>query len=324
MVINDRAYGKINIPPGVISDLINSSPVQRLKKINQSGGPVFLEPKRDITRFEHSIGVWYILEKFGAGLEEQVAGLLHDTPHTAFSHVADVVFSNESHNFHEQFEAEIILKSEIPNILNKHKIGIKKIFDKSNFHLLEAELPDLSADRIDYFFRDTRPDQLFPAHLITEFLSNMYIKKDLFVFKERSIASLYAILFLNAGRLLWLDPNSHGSFYLLANILKRALEMKRLELKDFFKTDEEVVALLRNINDSEIKSGLKRLSPSTRFIYSETSVADYTGPNKPRIVDPWVFEKGSIKRVSELIPRLKELFDHYKKTYKILSVAQIL
>lgn len=155
MLIIDRVYGKIKITNPLIIELIKSSPMQRLKGINQSGGPVFLEPNRDITRYEHSIGVWYLLNKYGANLEEQVAGLLHDTPHTAFSHVIDFVFQSEDHTFHEKFMEKVILFSEIPTILKKYNINVGTILDKERFHLLDAELPDLSADRIDYFLRDT-------------------------------------------------------------------------------------------------------------------------------------------------------------------------
>ena len=281
-----------------------------------------MEPSRDITRFEHSIGVWFILKKFGAGLKEQVAGLLHDVPHTAFSHVIDVVFPTEDHTFHEKFTEKVILNSEVPDILKRHKIKVSDILTKENFLLLEADLPDLSADRIDYFLRDSRPDQIFPNSLVEEFLNGLFVKNSVFYFKNRSLASLYAILFLNAGRLLWLDPNSHGSFYLLATALKRAMEIKKITLEDFFGTDDQVFAKLKKIDDEQVKKYVNRLNPSTRFIYVEPSLAEFSGPNKPRIVDPLVETAAGMVRISKIVPRLNEFFDYYKKTYKILHVSE--
>lgn len=321
--IKDRVYGYIDVREPLIIELVSSSVMQRLKGINQAGGPVFIEPKRDITRFEHSVGVWYLLKRYGASLEEQVAGLLHDTPHTAFSHVADFVFQSKDHTFHEKFMEQIIMASEIPAILKKYGIKVKRILDKENFQLLDAELPDLSADRIDYFFRDTRPDKLFPDSLVKQFLDGIFITNSTFYFKDRSLASLYAILFLNAGRLLWLDPNSHGSFFLLAKALRRAIEIGRLKEKDFFKTDKEVFDVLRSIDDSVVKKYVNRLVPGTEFIYTSSSKAEFTGPNKPRVVDPWVEEDGKLVRISSIVPRLKEMFDHFKETYKILSVSEV-
>ena len=69
MIIEDRVYGKISITDKLVLDLIQSSPMQRLRKIKQAGPTSLLEPRRDITRFEHSIGVWYLLKKFGASEE---------------------------------------------------------------------------------------------------------------------------------------------------------------------------------------------------------------------------------------------------------------
>lgn len=322
MVINDRVYGKIRIDNPLITELIVSSPMQRLKKINQSGGPVFLEPSRDVTRFEHSIGVWYLLKRYGASLKEQVAGLLHDTPHTAFSHVIDVVFPTADHTFHEKFTEKIIMSSEIPGILKKHKLKVEDILDKKSFHLLEAELPDLSADRVDYFLRDTRPDQISPNSLVKSFLNGIFVKDSVFYFKDQSLASLYAILFLNAGRILWLDPNSHGSFYLLAAALKRAMKIKKITLDDFFGTDSQLFKKLEKIDDKQVKKYVNRLKPSTRFVYAEESKAEFIGPNKPRVVDPLVETPKGLARISRIVPRLKELFDHYNKTYKVLSVSE--
>ncbi len=323
MRVEDRAYGRITINEPIIIELIKSSLMQRLQGINQSGGPVFLEPQRDITRFEHSIGVWYLLKRFGASLEEQIAGLLHDTPHTAFSHVVDFVFPNDDHIFHERFTERIILSSKVPEILRKRGIKIEKILGKEAYHLLDADLPDLSADRIDYFLRDTRPDKLFPDSLIGQFLDGIFVKDSKFYFKDKSLASLYAILFMNAGRLLWLDPNSHGSFFLLAGAIKRAMETGRLSEDDLFKTDQEVFESLKKINDVEVKKYMERLSPLTRFLYASKPDSEFFGPNKPRIVDPWVEESGRLIRVSSLVPRLREMFEHYKQTYKFLGVKAV-
>lgn len=323
LTIRDRVYGKIEISNKVIIELIGSSPMQRLKHVGQTGAVAFIEPGRDITRFEHSVGVWFLLKKYGASLEEQIAGLLHDTPHTAFSHVADVVFPNENNTFHEQFMERVIWNSEVPEILKKYKIDTKYILDKSRFHLLDAELPDLSADRIDYFLRDTRPDLLFPQSLVKQFLAGIFVKNEKFYFKDRSLASLYAILFMNAGRLLWLDPNSHGSYYVLANAIKRAFEIQAITMDDFFGTDQYLFEKIKNLDDEIINQAIKKLSPETKFVYSTDEKAEFSGANKPRIVDPLVEQDGEFIRVSDLSPHLKEMFEHYKQSYKYLSVTSL-
>ena len=78
MIIHDRIYGKITVENPLIIDLINSKPVQRLKKISHDGATHFIQPIRDITRFEHSIGTWYLSARFNRPIVEQAASLLHD------------------------------------------------------------------------------------------------------------------------------------------------------------------------------------------------------------------------------------------------------
>ena len=112
MEFDDRLYGKQEIEKEVVEELIQTEPVQRLKGVHQAGpSPFFMDDKPPVTRFEHSLGVFFLLRKFDASLEEQIAGLLHDVPHTAFSHVADFVFENEGHEYHERFLEEIAIKS---------------------------------------------------------------------------------------------------------------------------------------------------------------------------------------------------------------------
>ncbi len=97
----------------------------------------------------------FLLKKYDASLEEQIAGLLHDVPHTAFSHVVDFVFGTGKHQgYHERFMKQVIYDSEIPSILEEHGIDVEEVLDESNFKLLERGVPDLCADRIDYFLRD--------------------------------------------------------------------------------------------------------------------------------------------------------------------------
>ncbi|HUB93002.1 MAG TPA: HD domain-containing protein [Verrucomicrobiae bacterium] len=89
MTIDDRVYGSAEVNSNVLLDLINSQPVQRLKGIAQFGIPDEFYHKQNYSRYEHSVGVMILLQRLGASEEEQIAGLLHDVSHTAFSHVID-------------------------------------------------------------------------------------------------------------------------------------------------------------------------------------------------------------------------------------------
>ena len=111
MDYNDRIYGEIEIKEPVILELINSPTLQRLRGIDQSGyfEPYF--PGTVYSRFEHSMGVFILLKKYNASTEEQIAGLIHDVSHSAFSHCIDYVLdegSEKTHNHQDRIFATFV------------------------------------------------------------------------------------------------------------------------------------------------------------------------------------------------------------------------
>jgi HD superfamily phosphohydrolase len=323
MVVNDKIYGEIEINTQVIIDLINTPIFQRLRKISQDGAPHYIQPIRTVTRYEHSIGVWYLSSLYKRSMEEQIACLLHDLSHTAFSHVMDFVMKNEKHEFADSKLDDIIKKSEIPQIIKKYGLDLEKVLNKTNFPLLENNLPDVSFDRWDYFMRDGYMAGFLPKSLIDSFLSEMSEENDILFFKDVRLASTFAILFLNFCRLLWLDPTSHGSFFLLSETIKTALNDKLITEDDFFTDDEILMAKLKSSSNIKVQRLLDRLTPGKEFIYEEESKAEFFGPNKPRFVDPLVEKDGKLVRVSELVPSLKYFFEQFGKNYKNIGVCQL-
>lgn len=341
MQIQDKIYGNIEINQQVIIDLINSKPIQRLKNINQAGAPNFIQTIRTGNRYEHSIGVLHLSQKFNRTIEEQIACLLHDVSHTAFSHVIDFVVKDEKHEFADKKLNEIINKSEIPEILKKHNINIEKVLDKSAYPLLDNSLPDISLDRLDYFLRDGYIMKFFPKILINEILNKIKLENigleevsDInnrktstilyFEYEDLDLASNMAVLFANFSRLLWLDPTSHGSFFLLAKSIEIALNKNIITQQDFFTDDIILMQKLKDAKDPQINNYLNRLVPNKEFIYTNKDQAEFYGPNKPRFIDPLVkTSNAEFKRVSELVISLKYFFEEFSEKYKMLGVKQL-
>lgn len=96
MRYDDAIYGRNEITEPVLLDLMKSDAMQRLKGISQHGVTALLGITPPFSRFDHSVGVMLLVRRLGASLEEQVAALLHDVSHTAFSHVIDFVFNDWS------------------------------------------------------------------------------------------------------------------------------------------------------------------------------------------------------------------------------------
>src|SRR5450759_5260443 len=101
---NDRVYGDVAIDDPQVLDLIACPTFQRLKGVKQAGPSAFAFPFKTVTRHEHSLGVYLLLRRLGADRREQVAGLLHDISHTAFSHAVDFLVSSDEQDHHEELK----------------------------------------------------------------------------------------------------------------------------------------------------------------------------------------------------------------------------
>jgi len=151
---NDRVYGETSINDPDLLDLIGCPTFLRLRGVRQAGPSAITFPFKTVTRYEHSLGVHVLLRRLGAGRREQVAGLLHDISHTAFSHAVDFVISSEEQDHHERLKPILLNRPDIKAALNKLGFDPDEFYDDSIYPLLERPLPWLCADRLDYFMRD--------------------------------------------------------------------------------------------------------------------------------------------------------------------------
>jgi HD superfamily phosphohydrolase len=80
---------------------LRTAPLQGLRGMHQGGAIVHANPAINHTRFDHSAGVMLRIRRLGGSLWEQLAGLLHDVLHTAFSHLIDYVLEVAEEDYHE-------------------------------------------------------------------------------------------------------------------------------------------------------------------------------------------------------------------------------
>ncbi|MEA2573819.1 MAG: uncharacterized protein QOH93_1117 [Chloroflexia bacterium] len=322
----DNLWDKIPVEEPVLVELVESGPVQRLKGIHQAGASAYLLPGFSrTTRYEHSLGVMYVLSRLGAGLEERVAGLLHDVPHTAFSHTADIVFPSDEHNFHERFQHEVINGSDVPAILQRHGVSLEAGLEPDKYPLLEAPLPDLCADRLDYSLRDLRNDGRITRGEANSFIGHLLPTPTGILVDDREAAEWFARLFREANDLYWTGPMQAGAYWALAGAIRRAYETGDFTDDDLFSTDAEAMSRLRNLDDAEVQAYLSLLVPGTRFYEVEGSGPYFSTHMKQRYVDPLVLERGwdAPRRLSEVSQGYRELMDTFPRgrsvRYKLWS-----
>lgn len=311
MFYEDRLYGVIEIKDRVILDLINSAVLQRLKDIDQAGyiDPYF--PGTRHSRFEHSLGVCILLRKYGASLEEQIAGLIHDVSHSAFSHCVDYVLeegSETSHSYQDAILQDFVRQTEIPSILQKHSIDWKYILDDSRFPLKERPLPDLCADRIDYSLRTAL---IFKELSLTEvlyFLDHLATENNFWVFQDFESAQKYAELFRRLNRKYYAGLISAVMFKTAGECLRYALSKNYITVADLYTTDQKVIEKISGYleEDRQLRRLWDRMNNKVGFTNNRRNY-DSRVFCKSRIVDPLCRHKGTLKRVSDINPEWGEI-----------------
>jgi len=113
MIIYDNIHGYINIDK-IASSIIDTCIFQRLRNIHQTGVLYLVFPTATHTRFEHSIGTYYLAKKLITNISNKqqelkitdeiielvsIAGLCHDLGHLMFSHLFDDQFLPNLINF---------------------------------------------------------------------------------------------------------------------------------------------------------------------------------------------------------------------------------
>jgi len=246
-----------------------------------------------------------LIELLGGSIEEQIAGLLHDISHTAFSHVVDQVVFNEGETFHEEYRDWLMHQSGIPEILADSGLDINYVLDEHNWKILEQSAPDLCADRIDYTLRDLLGNGHITKSEIDRFVSSL-------VFTEGKIAVTaltQAIWFTEqyyyevAG--LFMDPIEIYANNELATVIREAIAFDVISLHDMLLDDDKgIIDRILASGQVNIISRLNDINPSIEIVLDKENF-DYQGKAKARIVDPLVLTgTGELVRTSILDPRV--------------------
>jgi HD superfamily phosphohydrolase len=302
--INNPVYGSIIIDEPVIVELIKSLEFERLKGIDMAGYSDVYFPGSKHTRYDHAVGVYYLLRSYGAPLEEQIYGLLHDISHSAFSHVIDYALktgSEEKQTYQDNVFKSFVSATSIPAILRRAGHDPEYIFNEANFPLQERALPDLCADRIDYTFRGAYHYGYCSIDDICGYMRHLRCTRENWYFDSYEIALRFAGLFAKLDDEIWDHMTSAVMFRTVGDCLMEAIDKGYLSYEDLFETDCYVLEILRknSIHDKELGKYWRRMN---KFVKVINNPEDYDAivPCKSRIIDPLFLSKNAaLKKISE-------------------------
>lgn len=243
--IKDPIHGYVELTELEI-DLLDTLPLQRLRRIKQLPGSEYVYPGAINTRFEHSLGVMHLAGLMGERLAEYIgrevstelraAGLLHDIGHGPFSHSFESILREKTGMSHEDVSVLLIQKTEISDIMNRHGLNVSDICDliKGKYRrksLSKVINSSVDADKMDYTVRDsyhTGAGYSVDIHRIA--INVMEVEGDL-VIHMRALEAVESLLMarLLSFRTIYYHKTSRGVQLMLELAMKSIAERLKLE-----------------------------------------------------------------------------------------------
>jgi HD superfamily phosphohydrolase len=243
-----------------------------------------------------------LVRRLGASLQEQLAALLHDVSHTAFSHVIDYVYGeHDSQCYHEVMKEAYVAHSDLPELLARYGYDWRHLLGEHQFPLLEQPAPALCADRLDYFLRDSFDLGLASWEDIQRVLERLVVHQGRIAVADKVTARWIADTYMAADHASWASFREVGLYELCARAIRRGLETGAIVQDDLWGTDAQVWRKLQTYPDERLQELLALVSPQTRFVWDEHHPTFYVS-TKLRTVDPHVLCDGQLLLLSQVDP----------------------
>jgi HD superfamily phosphohydrolase len=172
--IKDPVHGYVYITEAE-KKIIDSYPMQRLRRLRQLAGSEYVYPGANHTRFEHCVGVMYLAGKVVENpnvsrmvTDEEmdmirIAGLMHDVGHGPFSHVFEQLLIRNLDKTHEDITSWIIEKGELSGKIETMgfkpeevgKLAVGKLHNSGKAFLDQIISSAVDVDKQDFIVRDT-------------------------------------------------------------------------------------------------------------------------------------------------------------------------
>ena len=263
-------------------EVIDSYPVQRLRRLRQLAGAEYVYPGANHTRFEHSVGVMYlagrvvenpnISQRISEDEAEMVriAALLHDVGHGPFSHIFEDLLDKELGKTHEDMTLWIIKNSELKDILNKvgyeaeeiGKLAIGRLHKPKKAFLDQIISSSVDVDKLDFVVRDTYHTGAEYGYIdVFRLIQTLDVLGEDLAVDLGSLSALesFVIARIESFKSIYFHRVGRAAQIMLATAIEKANE--ELDLANF-KTAEEYLAM----DDYTVWTMLKNCEKSSGII----------------------------------------------------------
>ncbi len=286
------------------------------------------------SRLDHSVGVALIIWHFTHDKKQTLAGLFHDASTPVFSHVSDFRKGDALTQTATEAPNESILKNDtaLRQLLQEDGLTVQEISDYHIYPVADNEIPQLSADRLEYMFPSGMAlDGTWDLPSIEKAYNDITVLNnedsiDEIGFKTLEIAEDYCRRFCMIGHILQLNENKL-TLHMLGQIMNMAVEQGILYEEDFMtKTESEIMEVLDNMALRQAQgphANLARLYKTFRTMtkIEHTEIAlpeeEYFSISlnvKQRYIDPLVDmgQQGGVTRLSQVSSFAKKIIDDFK------------
>lgn len=287
-VFRDPLYGYITVDYKLISDLIDSKEIQRLRRIRQLSGVCMVFQTAEHSRFTHSLGAYQMANLVITnvmGMNEiseyeklvfLCSALLHDIGHGPYSHA----FENVMEKSHEDMSVSLILSpltdvNKILSINDNLANDIASVISHSGkFPLIESLVSSqLDVDRMDYLSRDAYFTGAAYGHIdYFRILRSMLIKDNQVMVRASGVHSIESYLMSRYHMYfqVYYHPVARSYECILEGIYARLKDLA-LDNKEIDASIDSFISVLKNndnileyinLDDSYVNGFIKQLTRS--------------------------------------------------------------
>jgi HD superfamily phosphohydrolase len=277
--IKDPIHGYVRISQTERS-VIDTEPVQRLKRIRQLAGSEFVYPAANHTRFEHVIGAMHLAGSLAQALpidlpqhlreQLRLAALLHDIGHGPFSHVFEPLLTKHLGKSHEDFVPWLVNETEITerleaaglNARTLGRLAIGKLANAKRPYLDQIISSDVDVDKMDYVVRDSfHTGAGYGSIDVHRLLYAMDVTDDSLSIDGSAVATLESFLLarFESFRTIYFHKASRAVQIMMVRALEAARE--ELRLLDFDRPEDYL-----KLDDYKVWTALKECKKSKKIM----------------------------------------------------------
>src|SRR6266571_3278817 len=278
--IKDPIHGYIRINRTERA-IIDTYPLQRLRRIRQLAGSEFVYPAANHTRFEHVLGAMYLAGVLAETLpvnlssrqkqELRLAALLHDIGHGPFSHVFEPLMIRHLGKTHEDLVPWLVTETEVSSKLEEagfspkrlSRLAVGRLGDKRRPFLDQVISSSVDVDKMDFLVRDSfHTGAGYGSIDVNRLLYTMDVLDGNLAVDGTAVATLESFLLarLESFRTIYFHRTSRA----VQIMIVKALEAAKDEL-GLLAFDEPMDYL--QLDDYNVWSNLKDCKKSMRIIH---------------------------------------------------------